>query len=55
MSLRAAVVALLAALAACAPKLPPAPPLAFRAASFADLPGYATDRVAEALPALSRS
>ncbi len=55
MSLRAAVVALLAALAACAPKLPPAPPLAFRAASFADLPGYAADRVAEALPALSRS
>jgi membrane-bound lytic murein transglycosylase A len=46
---------LLAALAACAPKPPPAPPLAFRAATFADLPGYAADRVAEALPALNRS
>lgn len=41
--------------AACAPK-PPAPPaLAFRAAVFSDLPGYAADRVSEALPALARS
>lgn len=53
MRLLAAV--LLAGLAACAPKPPAAPPLAFRAASFADLPGYAADRIAEALPALSRS
>ncbi|WP_341898717.1 MltA domain-containing protein [Ferrovibrio terrae] len=42
--------------AACAPKPPPAPPaLAFRAAAFSDLPGYAADRVSEALPALVRS
>lgn len=47
--------------AACAPKaqLPdqaPAPPaIAFQPARFADLPGYNADRVAEALPALSRS
>jgi membrane-bound lytic murein transglycosylase A len=47
----------LAGLAACAPKPPPpAPPaIAFRAGSFAELPGYATDRVSEALPALARS
>ena len=45
----------LLAFAACAPK-PPAPPaLAFRAAGFAELPGYAADRVSEALPALTRS
>lgn len=55
MSLRAAAVALLAVLAACAPKPPPAPPLAFKPASFADLPGYGADRISEALPALSRS
>jgi membrane-bound lytic murein transglycosylase A len=46
---------LLLAVAACAPKPPPAPPIAFRPASFAELPGYATDRMAEALPALTRS
>lgn len=39
--------------AACAPKPPPA--IAFQPASFADLPGYSADRLAEALPALSRS
>lgn len=38
----------------CAPK-EEAPPLAFRAAAFADLPGYAADRVSETLPALQRS
>lgn len=40
--------------AACAPK-PPPPAIAFQPASFADLPGYGADRLAEALPALSRS
>lgn len=40
--------------AACAPKAPP-PAIAFQAAGFADLPGYRADRVAEALPALTRS
>lgn len=38
----------------CAPK-EELPPLAFRAAGFADLPGYATDRISETLPALQRS
>jgi membrane-bound lytic murein transglycosylase A len=48
---------ILLALAACAPKAPPpAPPaIAFQPASFRDLPGYSADRVAEALPALTRS
>lgn len=53
--MRGLAVVLLAALAACAPKPPPAPPLAFRPAAFTDLPGYAADRLAEAVPALSRS
>lgn len=44
----------LLAVVACAPKAPP-PPIAFQPASFRDLPGYSADRVAEALPALSRS
>lgn len=44
-------VAWLLLLAGCAEK----PPIAFRPAQFSDLPGYAEDRVAETLPALSRS
>jgi membrane-bound lytic murein transglycosylase A len=47
-----AAAALLLLVSACAPK--PAP-LAFQPARFNDLPGYAQDRVSEALPALSRS
>jgi membrane-bound lytic murein transglycosylase A len=50
---------LLITVAACAPKAPPEaakpPALAYRAASFAELPGYAADRVSDALPALLRS
>jgi membrane-bound lytic murein transglycosylase A len=54
--LRPFALLLLAVIAGCAPKPPPAPPpLAFRTASFADLPGYRADRVAETLPALGRS
>lgn len=50
------LIAPVAFLGACAPKPPPAPPaIAFQPASFADLPGYGVDRLAEALPALSRS
>jgi membrane-bound lytic murein transglycosylase A len=53
---RSLALILLLAAAACAPKAPPpAPPaIAFQPARFADLPGYNADRVAEALPALSR-
>jgi len=53
-----ALVLLTATVAACGPKAPPppaGPPLSFRAASFAELPGYAADRVSDALPALLRS
>lgn len=53
-----AFVVLAVTAAACGPKAPPppaGPPLAFRAASFAELPGYDADRVSEALPALLRS
>jgi membrane-bound lytic murein transglycosylase A len=55
--MRFALAALLltAGLAACAPKPPQPPAIAFRAASFAELPGYAVDRISEALPALGRS
>jgi membrane-bound lytic murein transglycosylase A len=50
------LIAPVALLGACAPKPPPAPPaIAFQPAAFADLPGYGADRLAEALPALSRS
>lgn len=43
-------------MAGCAPEVQPPPPaIAFRAASFAELPGYAADCVSQALPALSRS
>ncbi len=46
-----AAVAGLMLLAGCAEKAP----IAFHPAQFSDLPGYAQDRVAEALPALQRS
>lgn len=54
---RSLALILLLTVAACAPKAPPpAPPaIAFQPARFADLPGYNADRVAEALPALTRS
>lgn len=55
---RAALALLVAAaLAACEKKLPPKPPeqLSLTAVSFAELPGWAEDNPAEAVPALLRS
>ncbi|MFN3459409.1 MAG: murein transglycosylase A [Oceanibaculum sp.] len=47
----------LLALAACAPVVPEAPPekLTLKPVGFADLPGWQTDSLAEAMPALLRS
>lgn len=52
------LLAALLALSACAPKPPPEPPpakLTLAPADFRDMPGWAADRHAEALPVLARS